>query len=441
MAIPMAAMMGAGALMGGMGGKQQAKGRTTSSWTDMYNKGQGDALMGNYNDAMNRSAGIDFGPTADQTALYRNMMNQAMGGQGGGGGGGGFQSQFGKRGGGGGGGNQNAKYAKNNVALSDYESKVLSDYYLDLENNPYIQQQLDAMQREGQETFDRSSSAAMSPFLQAGGTMGFTGANLGTQANMVDDFNENMQNQQAGYLGQQYANERALQDSANQAWGQREATYDSSGMSADATRAAARMAANASMYNTDSQRYLGERQIGAQGAAQAWAQKMGMYGIADQYAAQQRQGQGLGEMGVYGQGMSQTLPWQSGFGKSYQKTPGSSGLGGFLQGAIGGAMGGAGMGKGMGGKGGGGGANLGITASHGQGGGFGMNGLPMFMSDARMKKDIVRLSTEYMPGVPLATWTWPTGEPGFGVIAQDLELVAPERVVEINGIKHVNLGG
>jgi hypothetical protein len=137
--------------------------------------------------------------------------------------------------------------------------------------------------------------------------------------------------------------------------------------------------------------------------------------------------------------MSQTLPWQSGFGKSYQKTPGSSQLGGFLQGAIGGAMGGAGMGKGMGGKGGGG--SPGLAVSRSQGGGFGMGGLPMFMSDARMKKDIVRLSTEYMPGVPLATWTWPTGEPGFGVIAQDLELVAPERVAEINGIKHVRLGG
>lgn len=441
MAIPMAAMMGAGALMGGMGGKQQSKGKTTSSWTDMYNKGQGDALMGNYNDAMNRAAGIDFGPTADQTALYRNMMNQAMGGQGGGGGGGGgFQSQWGKRGGGGGGGGQGIekRLAKNNVALSDYESKVLSDYYLDLENNPYIQQQLDAMQREGQESFEQTAGAAMSPFLQAGGTMGFTGANLGTRARMADEHGENMANTRANYLGQQYANERALQDSANQAWGQREATYDSSAFSADATRKAAAMAARASMYNTDSQRYLGEKQIGAQSAAQAWAQKMGMYGIADQYAAQQRQGQGLGEMGVYGQGMSQTLPWQSGFGKSYQKTPGSSGLGGFLQGAIGGAMGGAGMGKGMGGKGGGGGVpGLGSAMST-----FNMN--PTFgptMSDARMKRDIVRLDAEYMPGVPLATWTWPTGEPGFGVIAQDLELVAPERVVEINGIKHVRLGG
>jgi hypothetical protein len=154
-----------------------------------------------------------------------------------------------------------------------------------------------------------------------------------------------MQNQKANYLGSQYAMERGMQDAANQAWSGRESTYDASGMSADAQRAAARMAANASMYNTDSQRYIAQQQIGAQNAMNQWAKQTGMWGIADDYANMGRQGQGLGALGVYGQGMSQTLPWQQGFGVNTQQGPKVSSMGGFLQGALGGALGGAGMGS------------------------------------------------------------------------------------------------
>jgi len=303
-----------------------------------------------------------------------------------------------------------------------------------MENNPYMQQRLDAMQQEGQETFDRSSTAAMTPFLQAGGTMGFTGANMANQARMVDDYGENMQNQQANFLGDQYQAERGHQTAANQAWSGRESAYDQSAFSADAQKRAAAMAANASMYNTDSQRYVGMAGIGAQHAALKAQQQQAMWGNAQQYADMQRQGQGLGAMGMYGQGMSQTLPWQQGFGKTTQTstTPGSSAMGGFLKGAIGGAMGGAGMG----GKGGG------APASAPSGLGFSpmaFNGVGL--SDERVKDNIVRLDMEYAPGVPLATWTWKSnGEPGFGVIAQDLEQVMPERVYNIHGVKHVRLG-
>jgi len=313
---------------------------------------------------------------------------------------------------------------------------VMSDYYLDLENNPYIQQRLDAMQQEGQESFDAQSTAAMSPFLQAGGTMGFTGANMANQAKMVDQFGENMANSRAGFLGDQYAMERGMQDSANQAWSGRESTYDASGIAGDATRAAARTAARASMYKTDSDRWLGERSIGAQSAALRAQQQQAMWGNAQQYADMQRQGGGLGRMGVFGQGMSQTLPWQQGFGVNTQQGPKQSALGGFIQGAIGGAFGGAGFGKKMG-WGGGGGAPA--SAPVPWGGGFGPGN---YFSDARLKDNIVRLNGEYLPGVPLATWTWKhNGEPGFGVIAQDLEQVAPERVFTVNGVKVVRLGG
>ena len=92
----------------------------------------------------------------------------------------------------------------------------------------------------------------------------------------------------------------------------------------------------------------------------------------------------------------------------------------------------------MGGKGGG---KAPASAPVPWGGGFGP-GASFGPSDIALKDNVVRLDTEYATGVPLATWTWKSnGEPGFGVIAQDLEQVMPERVVTIHGFKHVRLGG
>lgn len=63
-------------------------------------------------------------------------------------------------------------------------------------------------------------------------------------------------------------------------------------------------------------------------------------------------------------------------------------------------------------------------------------------SDERLKTDIQRLEAEALPGVPFARWKWKdSGDVGFGVIAQDLEKVRPDLVVEIGGIKHVRYGG
>lgn len=61
-------------------------------------------------------------------------------------------------------------------------------------------------------------------------------------------------------------------------------------------------------------------------------------------------------------------------------------------------------------------------------------------SDVRLKFDIVRLPHDTIPGVPWATWRWlHDGSPGFGVIAQDLERVAPQYVVTLpSGLKLVN---
>lgn len=64
-------------------------------------------------------------------------------------------------------------------------------------------------------------------------------------------------------------------------------------------------------------------------------------------------------------------------------------------------------------------------------------------SDERVKRDIERLSVEALPGVPFATFRYlpelePTGRQFLGVIAQDLEKVAPRYVHERGGVKFVD---
>jgi hypothetical protein len=60
-------------------------------------------------------------------------------------------------------------------------------------------------------------------------------------------------------------------------------------------------------------------------------------------------------------------------------------------------------------------------------------------SDERLKKNIVRLDTEVIPGVPFATWNWKdSGKFDFGVIAQDLQKVLPEAVKDFGGVLFVD---
>lgn len=60
-------------------------------------------------------------------------------------------------------------------------------------------------------------------------------------------------------------------------------------------------------------------------------------------------------------------------------------------------------------------------------------GLGLALSDERAKQDVVRLSKEAIPGVPMATWRYRDGygDPSvryLGVVAQDLARVRPEAV-------------
>jgi hypothetical protein len=71
--------------------------------------------------------------------------------------------------------------------------------------------------------------------------------------------------------------------------------------------------------------------------------------------------------------------------------------------------------------------------------GMGMGAIGL--SDERAKQNIQRLEVEALPGVRVATWEYRSnpGKRFIGVIAQDLEKVAPQYVLTgLDGMKHVN---
>jgi hypothetical protein len=67
--------------------------------------------------------------------------------------------------------------------------------------------------------------------------------------------------------------------------------------------------------------------------------------------------------------------------------------------------------------------------------------LAIMASDERLKINVERSTLEALPGVPFASWEWAhaPGERHYGVIAQDLERVAPQYVRETpDGVKMVD---
>ena len=65
--------------------------------------------------------------------------------------------------------------------------------------------------------------------------------------------------------------------------------------------------------------------------------------------------------------------------------------------------------------------------------------LAALISDRRLKTNIVKIGM-HVCGVPLYTYNYVWGEPGIGVMADELEKVRPDAVLEVFGIKVVNYG-
>ena len=62
---------------------------------------------------------------------------------------------------------------------------------------------------------------------------------------------------------------------------------------------------------------------------------------------------------------------------------------------------------------------------------------PINFSDRRLKTDVKKIGTHRL-GIPLYSWTYLWGEPGIGVMADEVEAVAPWAVTTVNGFKAVN---
>ena len=65
--------------------------------------------------------------------------------------------------------------------------------------------------------------------------------------------------------------------------------------------------------------------------------------------------------------------------------------------------------------------------------------LAALISDRRMKRDIVKIGT-HAYGVPLYKFNYVWGEPGIGVMADELEKVRPDAVHDFHGIRVVDYG-
>lgn len=390
----MAGLSGAGALMGHKGAQNANQPSRQQQQTDPWRGGDANWYMDQMRGATQNALGIDWGPSRQQNRMFRQMYGDAFGGGGGGGGGGGAPSgpggggggggpsgpwlpHYGGGGGGGGGGNANQKYAGQNVAYTDYERGILDPSFMQVHDDPILQAQQEYRRGLFDENASLSRAEALSPFAANGATMGFSGANLDTQSRM-QQANERdwlgMENEM--FAGERDAR-RQQQMATNQQWSGRESAYDSSGMAADAQRAAAARAAaaqrysayvgalasertanigaSASRYASDNSLKAAMASVGAQNSANRFNQQLAMYGLAGDRAQGQRMNQGLGAMGVMGDYGSSTLPWQGNFGQTNTTSygPHRSTAGGALGGAFGGAMTGLGIGGGkIGGKGG-----------------------------------------------------------------------------------------
>jgi hypothetical protein len=72
--------------------------------------------------------------------------------------------------------------------------------------------------------------------------------------------------------------------------------------------------------------------------------------------------------------------------------------------------------------------------------GFGLQAAPLLFSDRRLKENIKRVGATD-DGLPIYTYTYVgSNVPQMGVMADELEVVNPAAVVEVNGYKAVNYG-
>lgn len=377
MAFPLA-IMGGMAAAGALSSYMNAKKANEPTWqqTNPWDSGAADKWKGLMGGHLDNMQGLDYGPTAAQNWMFGNMGNSAFGG----GGGGGMNMDW-----------QGRNVGRYNVgkidqrtrgigsAQTDWEKRVTDESFMDMENDPYVQQRLDAMTQESNEQMARAQAESIGP-ESMGGTMGMSGAQMATRGGIADDYSENANAQRAGFLNDQMGMRFGLGDSANAQHSGREGARDNALIGADASGYGSYAQAQTAMRGQDMEGAYRQGMLGQMGADRKWNQQMDMWGMGEQMRQMGLQGQGLGAYGMTADYGQQMLPYQQGFGRTYNQGPQVSPLGAGIQGAMSGAATGMGMGKslqGMGFFGGGGGGGL---PSGAQGQGWGMYQNPQYPS-------------------------------------------------------------
>ena len=151
---------------------------------------------------------------------------------------------------------------------TDYEADVLSGKYLDLENNPYMQDYIDAIKRDAEEELQFASGQLASPFAGAGATMGMTGIHAAQQGRLASEWGEDVQDTIAGVYKETYETERMLQNQIagivsgrSQAMIGAQATLDAASKALQAAKAQA----NAVKYSANLSFKMGQDVLAQQG--------------------------------------------------------------------------------------------------------------------------------------------------------------------------------
>jgi hypothetical protein len=226
---------------------------------------------------------------------------------------------------------------------TDYEMGVLGGQYLDVANNPYMQNIASSMQQQNSEALGRAQGQQAATTAGAGATMGMTGINMANRGILADQYGQNFDNALAGMYGQAYGDERNRMNQTSSNLSDRtQGLYGvgASGYGSDQQRAAqeysAAASARASKYNSD------------QGLlASQWANQLGydqlalqaMLGYEDRMANQYDMNYGIPgqQSNAYGNYMD---PW----GQTTQTTTGAEGdalsniVGGGISGGLGGGL-------------------------------------------------------------------------------------------------------
>lgn len=300
-----ALMGGAGSLLGGLGGKNQARGMNKPSMSWM----QPNSQLGGWGPIQ---SGFGFAQNVmtnppDLSGILKNLYGNLGGGLGGGGGGVGTggeawdlamqsarkgagggslmghplgQLLMGQLGGGGPGGGdwrgalkEIQKSSVRDTPQTEWEKWVTSQGFQDVANNPLLKSQREAISQEFREEMEQSLSESFAPFAQ-GGTMGMTGANVMERMRLADMYGEDL----ANALTQGDVAFRAQNLGAGVAADQAHSARIGQGIQAGGQMFGASAAAAASKYGSLTRALSGMYGADVASAASRYATLMGLQG-------------------------------------------------------------------------------------------------------------------------------------------------------------------